>query len=333
MNVLVVPTNRPEGLLPFLQAWHPWPWDRLLIIEDAPAVSFRVPASSRDGRPYEHHKVEVSSWTEIDQALPQPWIISRQDSAIRSYGFWKAWEMGADHIFSLDDDCFPLPGDHSRTHLDNLYDTPVWESTVPGLQVRGLPYRNLGRLRNVYLSVGLWLGHPDLDAVQALAHGPLTTAPGFERRVPSRVMPGDQYFPLCGMNLAVRREIACLMYFPPMGRDSTYSRFDDIWGGLVLQRICRHLRYAIVCGQPLVEHRRASDPFANLVKEAPGIRFNERLWELIDAVPLEGLDPLACMREMGTALEQHAVVDEYVAQWGRAILYWCKLFEGRVDAR
>jgi hypothetical protein len=328
VNVLVVPSNRPDLLPAFLEAWHPWPWDRVLIVQDAPEASFTVPEGTKDGRPYERDRVRVYGWRDIDRSLPQPWIISRQDSAIRSYGFWRAWADGAEHIFSLDDDCFPVGDDHAREHLDNLHRTPAWESSVPGLRVRGLPYRNLGRLANVVLSVGLWVGHPDLDAVQTLAHGPLTTAPEFERRVRARVMATHQYFPLSGMNVAFRREIACLMYFPPMGRDSPYARFDDIWAGLTIQRICRHLGRAIVCGGPLVEHRRASDPFVNLVKEAPGIQLNEQLWEIVDAIPLRGREPLACMREVGTALEAAAGSTDYVGRWGRAIAHWCALFAG-----
>jgi hypothetical protein len=205
--------------------------------------------------------------------------------------------------------------------------------------VRGLPYANAGTLRNIYVSMGLWVGHPDIDAVQVLARPSRRGTSGssgarndygdgvLDRGLSSRLMPGDQYFPMCGMNLAFRREAACLMYFPPMGLNSPYSRFDDIWAGLVLQRICRHLRYGIVCGQPVVEHRRASDPFTNLIKEAPGIRANENMWEIIDAVDLLGSDALTCMREMGAALGNYRDGDGYVRRWGCAILEWCKLFD------
>jgi hypothetical protein len=320
MNVLVLPTNRPSRVKEFLNAWHPWPWDRILIVEDGPEASGTVNGD----------QILWHSWRDIDASLAQPDIISRRDSGIRAYGFWRAWVMGADYIFTLDDDCFPVGGDYVRQHLQNLEATPVWHSSVPHLRVRGLPYANAGTLRNVYVSMGLWVGHPDVDAIQLLAH----PSPGGERRDPvldrglsSRLMPGEQYFPLCGMNLAFRREAACLMYFPPMGLNSPYSRFDDIWAGLVLQRICRHLRYGIVCGQPVVEHRRASDPFTNLVKEAPGIRTNENLWQIIDAVDLLGSDPLTCMREMGAALGGYRRGDEYVRRWGCAILEWCKLFD------
>lgn len=317
MNVLVVPTNRPDRIGEFLDAWRPWPWDRILIVEDQPEVS----AAAADDR------IRRYSWHEIDASLPQPGIISRRDSAIRAYGFWQAWRMGADVIFTLDDDCYPVDGDHVRQHVENLEATPAWHSSVPRLRVRGLPYANTGTLRNIHVSMGLWVGHPDIDSIQALARPGTRGDTVLDRGLVSRVMPGDQYFPLCGMNLAFRRDVACLMYFPLMGTDSPYARFDDIWAGLVLQRICRHLRFGIVCGQPVVDHRRASDPFANLVKEAPGIQANEHMWEIIDAVDLRGGDPLTCMRDMGTALRGHTRAGDYLQRWGCAILEWCKLFD------
>lgn len=317
MNVLVVPTNRPDSLAEFLEAWRPWPWDRILIVEDTPTP---WPA------PFHDPRIVRYCWQDIDASLPHPDIISRRDSAIRAYGFWRAWEMGADYIFTLDDDCFPVDRDHVGHHIQNLEATPRWCSTVRHLRVRGLPYVNTGRQPNVYVSVGLWVGHPDVDAIQALARPGQSLDVVIDRGLSSWLMPGEQYFPLCGMNLAFRREAACLMYFPPMGMNSPYARFDDIWAGLVLQRICRHLRLGIVCGHPVVNHRRASDAFANLVKEAPGVQANEHLWQIVDEIELTGTDPLTCMREAGEALARHEGGIEYVQRWGRAIHAWCALF-------
>ena len=301
----------------FLDAWQPWPWDRVIIVEDGPSLETVV----------DDPRVTHVCWQDIDRTLASPSIISRRDSAIRAYGFWLAWTMGATTIFTLDDDCYPVDLEHAAGHLRNLRETPRWCSTVRHMRVRGLPYENGGAMTNVAVSLGLWVGHPDVDAVQSLAHPGRSLDTIMDRGLASWVMPADQYFPMCGMNLAFRRDVACLMYFPPMGQGSPFSRFDDIWAGLVVQRICRHLRLAIVCGHPVVEHRRASNPFTNLVKEAPGIRTNEGVWEVIDAVALSGTTPLACMRELGAALEAHASGDDYVVRWGRAVLDWCALFE------
>lgn len=318
MNALVVPSNSPERVARFLEAWDPWPWDRIIVVQDAPEVDLRVPEHLRE-RAVE--RLEVVSWTEIDAALAEPSIISRQDSAIRSFGFWRAWQAGAELIFTLDDDCFRSEDDLVTMHRNNLFATPAWSSSVAGMHVRGLPYRNRGRLSNVFLSMGLWQGCPDLDAVSTLA----AREPASIGRPAALVMPATQYLPMSGMNLCFRREVACLMYFAPMGRGQPYRRFDDIWAGIVVQRIFRHLGYAIVFGRPLVDHRRASDPFVNLVKEAPGLAFNEHLWETIDAVELNEREPRGCMAEMGRALA--ACDEDYVAAWGRAIGSWCALFE------
>src|SRR5207244_1186593 len=93
-------------------------------------------------------RVQVFSWEEIERELPEPGIISRQDSAIRSFGFWKAWQLGCEVICTLDDDCWPLLRRPYLVagHEKNLFRTPRWASTVPGLRVRGLPYRNVGVL-------------------------------------------------------------------------------------------------------------------------------------------------------------------------------------------
>jgi hypothetical protein len=319
VNALVVPTNSAERLAEFLEAWAPWPWDRIVVVQDAPEIDICVPDTLET---VAAERLEVFSWAEIDTMLSDPSIISRQDSAIRSFGFWHAWASGAEIIFTLDDDCFPAGEDFVGLHRDNLFRTPAWQSSVPGMRVRGLPYDNAGFLRNVHVSMGLWRGCPDIDSVMTLAGGQSAVS---VTGTATRVMPAAQYFPLSGMNLAFRREVACLMYFPPMGRGQPYGRFDDIWCGIVVQRIFRHLGYSIVCGRPLIDHRRASNPFTNLVKEAPGIVANEHVWETIDAVELSGDDPRSCMEEMGTALGRSD--DEYVARWGRAITAWCALFD------
>jgi Reversibly glycosylated polypeptide len=326
LRALIVPTARPGSLIDFLTRWRPWPWDAAVVIEDAPEITLDRAqlVELADGR-----DVALYSWKEIEAELAQPWIISRRDSAIRAFGFWKGWQRGAETLFTLDDDCYPTDDDFVQGHLDNLERTPRWESTVPGLRVRGLPYKNLGNLDTVRASIGLWSGVPDLDAVQSLANEVGATDAALVARVSTRVLPSEQYFPISGMNLAVSRDVACLMYYPPMGQDSPYRRFDDIWCGLVLQRVFRHLGFRIVCGRPLVDHQRASNPFVNLEKEGAGVRENERIWEAVDGVELTATTPLACMEEMGIGLERRGEDgDEYLHRWGRAIREWCKLFEG-----
>ena len=114
MNTLVIPTARPQLLLEFLRCWRPWPWDAVIVIEDAPELTLDLAAAEAlaDGRP-----IEAYSWTEIERDLSAPWIISKRDSAIRGFGFWKAWQRGARVIVTLDDDCYPAGDGFLDAHL------------------------------------------------------------------------------------------------------------------------------------------------------------------------------------------------------------------------
>jgi reversibly glycosylated polypeptide/UDP-arabinopyranose mutase len=312
---LVIPSCRGEQLQAFLEAWEPVRfWDTLVIVEDGPTRTFDVPTP--------HHFAHA----DIDKTLgPDAWIISRRDSAIRSFGFLIAYRLGADLIVTLDDDCQPHPGrDFLRGHLDALERTTRWASSVPGMRVRGLPYENLGTLSTVKLNVGLWSGVPDLDASTRLVCG---AAADFTPPAGSRVLPSGQYVPICGMNLAFRREFAPLSYFPLMGEGQPYRRFDDIWFGLIAKRICDHLGWHVTVGTPWVRHIRVSDPYANLVKEAPGIALNERLWQIVDALPLTEATAAGCLVEVGQGLQESG--DEYLQALGRALRVWAGFFDGK----
>lgn len=66
-------------------------------------------------------------------------------------------------------------------------------------------------------------------------------------------------------------------YFAPMGGDTRYHRFGDIWMGVNLKRVLDDKGWAMVHGVSEVIHHRASDVFNNLAREAAGIRQHEAL--------------------------------------------------------
>jgi reversibly glycosylated polypeptide / UDP-arabinopyranose mutase len=311
---LVVPTCRPDQLRNFLDAWCPVRfWDELIVVEDGHIRSCEVPSGT-------HHL----TWNDIDNELgTDSWIISRRDSAVRSIGFLKAWKLGVDLIVTLDDDTRPIQGvDHMAAHRAAMYHTPVWVSTVPGLRVRGLPYGTSPVLPNVMLNVGLWRGVPDLDAISTLAHGCPTD---FSPQAGSRILARGQYAPICGMNLAFRRDFAPLAYFGLQGDGWPFCRFDDIWMGVVAKHVCDHIGWSIAVGVPHVQHDRASDPFVNIVKESPGVVMNERLWSVIDNVRLTGTTAPRCLHEIGATMLHDR--DVYVQRLGNAIQVWASLFQ------
>ncbi len=311
MNILVVPTIREHSIKDFLDAWKNYSdWDEIIIVEDNPEKTFKIDV--------EHHY----SWKEIQETLKEnAWIISRRDSAIRSFGFLMAYLKGADFIFSLDDDCYPTTSGFCSKHIENMESSPKWSESILGMRTRGLPYKNLGTLNNVVLNMGLWKGVPDLDSIQSLSHG---ISNDFKPPQINRIMPNGQYFPLCGMNFGFKKEIAVLSLFAPMGENSPYHRFDDIWFGIILKKICDHLNLLVSCGQPIVHHKRASDPFVNLVREAPGIAANEEFWKIIDSIQLTQTTPKNCLLELATVLESKE--DAYLSGYGKSLRVWASYF-------
>jgi len=112
-----------------------------------------------------------------------------------------------------------------------------------------------------------------------------------------------------------------------MGIDSPYGRFDDIWCGIIAKRIADRLGWYFSVGEPMIEHRKASNPFKNLVKEAPGIAMNETFWEAIDDVKLTCDTAISCLLEMSARLRENP--DDYIAQLGKALSIWAKFFVTR----
>lgn len=313
MNLLIVPSIRETSMKNFIDSWKSFEEeliDNLIVVEDNATKIFNLGMK--------HHY----SWQEIEGDLGEDsWIISKQDSAIRCYGFLVAYRLGAEYIMTLDDDCYPIQGEKFQvTHVKNIEQSPRWTELILGMRTRGFPYENLGTLDNVVANVGLWTGVPDLDAVHSLTYA----TSNFEPPPWNRILPIRQYFPYCGMNFAFKREVAVLSYFPLMGQNSPFSRFDDIWFGIIFKKICDHLGLLVSCGHPFVYHSKASNKFMNLVKEAPGIKFNEEFWKIIDDIKLKGNTAKNCMKEIGESLRGND--NEYLKKLGLAIIIWTQYF-------
>jgi reversibly glycosylated polypeptide / UDP-arabinopyranose mutase len=314
---LVIPSIREESLKAFIKAWeHKLDCDNVILVEDNPEKTFHI----NIGKTNYHY-----SWKEIESELGEhSWIISKRDSAIRCFGFLMAYRLGADYVLTLDDDCYPHSGDPIfKSHIIAMDSHEKWIPSLKRTRTRGLPYRNLGKLESVVANMGFWTKVPDLDAIQMLSN-PETD--GFYPNVELKeVVPHGQYIPICGMNFCFKREVAPLTYFPLMGLDQPYSRFDDIWFGIIFKRIIDHLGLHLSIGEPFVEHQKASNAFVNLVKEAPGIRMNETFWRIIDKIELSEQTPVLCMNEVGVSLQSSDIA--YVSKIGRAISIWSTLFQ------
>lgn len=292
MIVLVIPCCRKAQFDVFIEKWENFSnaeVDKIIVVWDLPNTpnEFRNQTNEHLFQHYNHSSI--------------PDYFSKRDSAIRSFGFLKAWQMGATEIITLDDDCFPEGNNPIKEHVAILESGINSRfSTIKPLHTRGLPY-NPGCNKSISLNMGLWTNVPDLDALNQVTNGiPLT----YNLPIGTNLLHPDQWIPMCGMNLSFNRIITPLMYFALMGEGTPYSRFDDIWCGLIVFKVMKHLGLNIAYGEPYVHHSRASDKYVNLLKEAPGIEPNEKLWDFIQYLTLKETCVVSCFEEIITHLEE-----------------------------
>ena len=308
-TVLVIPSNRPDCLAEWFKAWAPVKdWDDTVVVWDLP----EVPHVNYE---FPHYNL---CWSDIKSP-----IFARKDSAIRWFGFHYVWALNKyDVTLTMDDDCRPYSPDWAATHVNNIFNQRRWVTTA-GERTRGLPYSYLGVNPNIVASHGLWQGVPDYDAIVALHtnNKPLDNMP-----VGTQIMPSGCYFPMCGMNLAFKTSFTSAMYCPLQGEGSPYRRFDDIWCGIIAKKIADHMRLQFISGEPHIYHSKASDPFVNLVKEAPGIVMNEKFWLMVDEVDLR---PATSQEDCIRLIGQNFLTkdDAYLKMIGEHMQEWAGLFE------
>jgi reversibly glycosylated polypeptide/UDP-arabinopyranose mutase len=317
----VVPTIREDNLSRFLELWSTeFSEHRVIVVEDNPEPSFSTPAW-----------VEHYSWKEIDEALgAESWIIPRRSDCVRSFGYLIAARQGVDFVITLDDDCYPesfYPQGYVGAMCAALNatwpDGRWWSTLSDDIYPRGYPYEIRDARRETYIHHGLWSNIPDLDARTQ------TRYPNYRTKPATKVdrVPVGQFFPMCGMNLAFRREIVDVMYFLLMGhnRDGSawpFDRFGDIWAGLFAKRVSDHLGLAVSSGAPSVHHSRASHTNTNLRKETPGYPVNEQLWKIVSEVQLTGSTPKDCYIQLARGLP---LADEYWMKARTAMEIWATL--------
>jgi hypothetical protein len=259
----VIPTIRTETSLPaFLEAWMPL-FNKhnveIIVIDD----TGDTPQIIHNG----------------DKKELQSDLVSNKCAGVRQLGFLYIAQNLPDveYIFTTDDDCFPV-GDPIQDHIDQLNRrVPIsWISTATDAYMRGFPY-GVREEAPVMMSHGVWETVPDYDAPTQLL-----TPKDFKPTYYKGVIPKGIFTPICGMNLAWKREALPYIYFAPVGQYKGAERFDDILGGLFIIKDFAKLNWAIVTGYAKVQHLRASNVFYSLEKEAVGIRHNEELWKDLD---------------------------------------------------
>lgn len=310
--VIVVPTIRAERIQDWLEKWSGELKNaHIIIVEDNPHKTFKI----------DQENVTHYAWNDIDQDLKEnAWIIPRRTAAVRSYGFYKAYQLKPDMIITLDDDCYPDDLDFIDTHrkyLSNSYPTRWIQHAQSNLKMRGVPKQT--EEFGCVLNMGLWSNVPDLDGE--------TQKENPEFRIKKQNfnfhLAKNQYAPISSMNLSVRPEAIPAFYFLLMGPEWGFDRFDDIWAGIFLKKISDHLGYTITGGSPYIWHDRASNPDTNIEKEKTGKKVNEFLWKDIDQIELTAKNFKDCYIELAQKLSTYS---PYWEKLKKAMIIWANLF-------
>lgn len=311
---VVVPSNRPDRLRTFLEAWRPL-FDRhnvrLFVVRDE------------------------APWTGI------PGWIPRGTDAIRSWGIAQAHRVGCTHILSLDDDVAPVRLDgaggapvdvfaeYGRVFRAGAVVSPwlsvgAWTDT--GREMRGFPHADAPR-RTVAVQYGGWWGVPDLDGVTQRAH------PSADATFAPLVLPVPVGVPLtcCAMNFALRADFALAAWqLPVTNADRHFDRWCDIWSGLIQKRVADACGLAVVVnGAASVRHTRASDTETNIRKEAPGYPVHSGLWEALEVAGINTQSVMGAWLQTTEALAWH-VESQGGGQWALRMRrdrdLWAELF-------
>ena len=254
---VVVPTIREESYDEFLKAWEPlftkYKVELITIWDTKPLLV------------HNNNTFDVQAIMGEDSDL-----IYNKSDVVRNLGFAyiAKYLPKVEYIVTLDDDTKPV-GDTMADHIRALnMRVPVsWMNTYTQY-MRGFPY-NIRLEAPVMLSHGVWDGVRDWDAPTQLVLGNRPTE-AYKGVIPKGVM-----YPMCGMNIAFKREMLPYMYYAPMGPRVGLDRFGDIWLGIESKKILDDKGWAVVSGYAKVLHDRASNVWKNLQKESVGLEMNE----------------------------------------------------------
>jgi reversibly glycosylated polypeptide/UDP-arabinopyranose mutase len=344
--VLVVPSIRENSWNRFVEEWDRIDLFQLvdvILMEDNPTKTFKADS-----------KFTHLSWEDIDADLNNDsWIIPRRSDTVRSYGYYRAWQAGNPYIVTLDDDCYPPTQEHDGFHYKegaqsflDLHKDPFvsqkWFNTLNNVKPRGIPFYNKGCDINTIVNHGLWTNVLDYDAPTQLVN-PIPEKFAYD----SRIVPHGKFFPMCGMNVAWKREVTVWMYHLLMGRqvdrepnvlneDGTittfqlpFDRFGDIWAGIFMKKLADINGFNVATGLPYIHHDRASNAFANLKKEANGLEVNEKLWEFVDGFETKRDDINEQYEELGYYISSYSEFQQYrkyFSELGEAMKIWSRLF-------
>ena len=316
----IVAINNEKTFRDFSEAWKDELKDvKLMVIENNAGQTFECRTENT------FH----FSWVDIDRDLGKNyWIIPRNISSILSYGCYKS-SLDSDIIILLDEKSKPGNPGVIKKHVDILRDNQeetAWTNVLNNIKPRGVPFHNTKRKVPLYMNHGMWTENAVLDAATELS----LNQDSPEISCNSALIPRGHYFSMSSINLAIRSEIAPLMYFLLMGEDYPFEGFGDIWAGVIAKKIMDHLNMGCRSGEPFVKNYKETDIWKSLRAESNSLPVNESLWEKIDSAILTSTTPATCYAEIAKMIGNWG--HPYFQKLSLAMKVWSGLYTGETES-
>ncbi len=254
----------------------------------------------------------------------------------------EAIRLKPDVIVTIDDDNIPIGDDYFSavraifgTAYSGLMASPeskwfnIGDFLLPRVYHRGFPYSQRKKdteislkpvsSRKIGIAAGLWLGDPDIDAMDRIV-----TNPGvmhLSDLLNSGIIVANGVFtPVNSQNTAYVRELAPLMMVL-----TDVGRFDDIWGSYIAERVMMETDYHVHFGRPFVwQERNKQNHWVNLRDEVYGMENTDRFCRELMEVNLDKGNVFENLRQLYGCLEGLDFIPENTK---RLFSAWCNDIE------
>lgn len=262
-------------------------------------------------------------WEELLSLIPE------KNPSCKNFGLLYAWVHNYEQVILLDDDCdasitpsymdqIPVgrkPPAVTAVTASGWVNPMALLSDADGLCSRGYPYAYRGEHQSlvqesvhyshvVALNEGLWAGTPDINGVdkvqgQRLGRPDVTQ----DRQLTTTLVrvPHRAPLPLSIMNVQLLTSIVPYFWQPPdfrLPQGWRIRRHDDVWASLLLGAVGPS-HWVRTMGAPLIYHRKAGDPVAELLSEHSTNFAQEWLERVLDSA--HGETPEERLASVGAA--------------------------------
>jgi hypothetical protein len=260
----------------------------------------------------------------------------------RNIALLEAIKLKPDVIVSIDDDNLPLSPDYfeafvsvlsrpysgvmavsesQRFNVGELLDPPVFHRGFPfdGRHPRPRFHLRPVQDKRIGVAAGLWLGDPDIDAVERVTNRP-TVLHASDLLQAGVIVDNTHFAPVNSQNTAFAIELAPLMMVW-IG----VGRYDDIWASYVAERVMMETGYHVHYGRPFVwQERNPQCQWGNLQDELFGMEWTPRFCRDLLEVRLGEGGVVEKLRRLYEHLKRSAYLPPEVHALGEA---WCSDLE------